>query len=453
MSHHAAVSHLNPDGESLQLSRFTSWRFLTGAAGLIGIILSLALFFIGGEAANSYAFSYLFAFEVFFTISCGALFWCLLHAASNSAWGVAIRRIPETIAQSFLFLALMGLPLVMPFVNVQSKPQWTKTMYEWIGIQSHVAASHVDGAASDASLQEKLGAAHETMLLYKKFPYLHIGWSGLPGWDMRYIIFFLLLILIARKMRAYSVSQDSTGDIQPTLRARWFASGTLPVFAVCSSFASIDWVKSLNYTWFSTMFPVNVFAGSALCAMAIIILIVGTLKKTGHLEGVVTEEHFHTMGKLMFAFTVFWAYIAFSQYFLIWYANIPEETQFYGIRNTGGWWFASLGLVFGHFLLPFILLLRRGAKRNINSIMKMALLVVAVHILEMYWMIIPERGRSLYDASSASGATGLRDIAFDIIAFVTFAAVFIFMFIRNFAKHSIYPCGDPRLEESMNLLN
>ncbi len=452
MSHHVEVSHLPPDGEQLQESKFASWKRLLLISGAAGVIVSLIIFLMGGDAANSYAFSYLFAFEIFFTLSAGALFWVLLHNASNSAWGIAIRRIPEVLAQSFAFLFFMGLPIVMPLVSVQHKPEWIKQMYEWVGIQAHTVEAGI--AAPATNLHEALGLNHETLLLYKKYHYLHTGIDGLPGWDFRYLIFFGVLFLTARILRKLSVEQDNTGELKLTLKARFYSSGLMVAFAVCSTFACIDWVKSLNYTWFSTMFGVNVFAGSALCAMAVIILVVGTLVKTGHLKGIVTPEHFHVKGKLMFAFTVFWAYIAFSQYFLIWYANIPEETQFFAIRNTNGWWYASLGLVFGHFVLPFLLLLRRNAKRDVNTIMKLAGLVICVHILELYWMIIPERGRSLYDFSSAPDSlTFLRDIGFDILAFVTFAGIYGFFLLRNLGKQSLYPCGDPRLEESINLAN
>lgn len=446
MSHYVAVSQLPADGEKLQVTRFVAWRTIFMLAGAAGVAISLILFLMGGEIANSYAFSYLFAFEVFFTITAGALFWCLLHNASNSAWGVAIRRIPETIAQSFVFLGILGLPLVLPFVP--GKPEWICRMWEWIGIHQDLTTSAAAGAGS-----VKDALAHSNVLLYKKYNYLHLGFGGLPGWDLRYLLYFVLLGFTAWKLRAYSLQQDATGDLKPTLSARRFSCGMLPVFAVCSTFAAIDWVKSLNYKWFSTMFGVNIFAGSALAAMALIILIVGTLVKTGHLKHIVSAEHFHLMGKLMFAFTVFWAYIAFSQYFLIWYANIPEETQFYAIRNTGGWWYFSLALVFVHFVAPFVLLLRRNAKRQINYVMACAALVICVHMLEMYWMIAPERGRSLYDASSAPGMAFFRDIVFDVLAFATFAGVYGFMLIRNLAQHSLYPCGDPRLEESVNVAN
>lgn len=456
MSHHVAVTHLPPDGEKLQITKFASWRNILLLAGLAGVVASAMIFLGGGPRANSYAFSYLFALEVFFTITTGAVFWVLLHNASNSSWGVAIRRIPEVMTKLYLPLFVLALPIFSPFpLGSLKKPEWTQKMYEWIGIHAQIAQT--PPAGSD-NLREGLAFNHGTELLYKKYPYLHNGIDVngglLPGWDIRVILFFGALFLIGRKLRNLSVEQDRTGAVEPTLKARFHSSWMLPIFAVCSTFASIDWIMSLNYTWFSTMFGVNVFAGSALASMAAIILIAGTLVKTGHFRHIVSPEHFHLMGKLMHAFVIFWAYIAFSQFFLIWYANIPEETQFYAIRNTEGWWYFSLALVFAHFAIPFVFLLKRDSKRNLNAVMAAAAFVIVVHMLELYWMIIPERGRSLYDFYVApDSADFFRDILFDGLAFVTFAGIYGFFLIRALGKYSLYPCGDPRLEESVNVVS
>ena len=449
MSHHLSVTDLPPEGEKLQLTKCTSWRSILMLAAIAGVAASLLIFVMGGEAANAFAFSYLFALEVFFTITAGATFWVLLHNASNSSWGVAIRRIPELMTQLFLPLLLLALPLFMPFMP--TKPSWMGHLWEWVGIHAQIIEHPPVGTST---LREGLAATHDTALLFKKFPYLHNGIGGIiPGMDIRMLLFFGALFFIGSKLLNYSLSQDRTGEIQPTYSARRFSCGMLPVFAVCSTFAAIDWVMSMNYLWFSTMFGVNIFAGSALASMALIILIVGTLVKTGHFKHIVTEEHFHLMGKLMHAFIIFWAYIAFSQFFLIWYANIPEETQFYAIRNTNGWWYLSLSLVFLHFLVPFAFMLKRDSKRNLNAVMAVAAFVIGVHVLELYWMVIPERGRALYEFSTAPDARFLRDLIFDALALLTFASVYGFCLIRLLSKHSLYPCGDPRLEESINVVS
>jgi hypothetical protein len=393
----------------------------------------------------TYSFSWLFAFEVFFTITVGALFWCLLHNASNSGWGVAIRRIPETMANSFGLLFILGLPLI--FI-----PNIRETVWTWIGHHAQANSTAVEHAEG---LRDQLHAGgHATHLLYHKYPYLNLWWSGvLPGWVARYGLFFLILGFGAWKLRQYSLSQDGTGALRPTFSARRFSCGWLPLLAVCSTFAAVDWVKTLNYKWFSTMWGVNVFAASALSSMALIIIIVGFLKQSGHFHHVVSEEHFHIMGKLMHAFVIFWAYIAFSQYFLIWYANIPEETQFYAIRNTGGWWWFGVALTFLHFTLPFVALLKRNVKKNIPLLMGISAFVIFVHLLEVYWWILPQRGPVLYEASAAPGVKLFRDFFLDFLALATIGGLYGYCFFRRLAKASIYPCGDPRLEESVNLHN
>jgi len=452
MSHHVSVTTLPPDGEKLQITKFTSWRSIFMITAIAGIAASAFLLLSPGKFSDAYAFSYLFALEVFFTITAGATFWVLLHNASNSSWGVAIRRIPESMTQLFLPLFVLALPLFTPFVPLNHKPEFMGKVWEWIAIHKQVMDAP---PMNTTTLAEGLAASHGTTLLYKKLPYLHTGIGGvIPGMDIRMILFFGLLLLIGTKLLGYSLSQDKTGSVQPTYSARRFSCGMLPVFAVCSTFAGIDWVMSMNYTWFSTMFGVNIFAGSALASMATVILIVGTLVKTGHLKHIVTEEHYHLMGKLMHAFIIFWAYIAFSQFFLIWYANIPEETQFYAIRNTNGWWYLSLGLVFLHFAVPFAIMLKRNSKRNLNAVMAVAAFVIFVHMLEIYWMVIPERARALeYGSSSGLGTDFFRDILFDLIALLTFAGTYGFFLIRQLSKHSLYPCGDPRLEESVNVVS
>ncbi len=453
MSHHVSVTTLPPDGEKLQITKFTSWRSIFMLTAIAGVVASAFLFLSHGETSNSYAFSYLFALEVFFTITAGATFWVLLHNASNSSWGVAIRRIPELMTQLFMPLFVLALPLFTPFVSLKNKPEFMGKVWEWVGIHQQIQSSvSVDGVKT---LHDALGATHDTTLLYKKYGYLHTGIDGIiPGMDWRMIIFFGTLLFIGSKLLRYSLSQDKTGAVQPTYSARRFSCGMLPVFAVCSTFAGIDWVMSMNHTWFSTMFGVNIFAGSALASMAAVILIVGTLVKTGHFKHIVTEEHYHLMGKLMHAFIIFWAYIAFSQFFLIWYANIPEETQFYAIRNTNGWWYVSLALVFLHFAVPFVIMLKRNSKRNLNAVMAVAAFVIFVHMLEIYWMVIPERARALeYGSSSGLGTDFFRDLLFDLIALLTFAGTYGFFLIRQLSKHSLYPCGDPRLEESVNVVS
>jgi hypothetical protein len=316
-------------------------------------------------------------------------------------------------------------------------------------MHEHTQAAH-SGAAS---VREYLHQHNH--LLDGKYGYLNLwgswvgGWLPFPGWVIRYFIYFIALGFGAFALHRYSVSQDLTGDPRPTLSARRFACGWLPIFAVCLTFASFDWVKSLNYAWFSTMFGVNFFASSALASMALLIAITVTLREAGYFKHIVTPEHLHLMGKLMHVFVIFWAYIAYGQYFLIWYANIPEETQFFAIRNTEGWnVYTVLLIVVGRFFIPFVLLLPRAAKKSMGRVRFIALWILFVHLCEVYWFIIPERGPKLADLPSIPWA-----LAFDLVALVTIGSVVALTFLRSLSQHSIYPCGDPRLQESINVVN
>jgi len=172
----------------------------------------------------------------------------------------------------------------------------------------------------------------------------------------------------------------------------------------------------------------------------------------GYLQKVVTMEHYHLMGKLLFAFTVFWAYIAFDQFFLIWYANITEETKFFLIRNSGGWWWISLLLVFGHFGIPFLILLQAWLKKRPTLISAVAVWVLLMHAVDLYWIIIPERGVSVMGPDKI-GQLAPGGIFLDLLAFISLTSLSAWFFIRNLGQHSLYPWRDPRLQESIDVSN
>ena len=205
------------------------------------------------------------------------------------------------------------------------------------------------------------------------------------------------------------------------------------------------------------MWGVYLFAGAALNSMAVGVIVCTWLKSHGHLKHVTGPEHFHVMGKLMFAFTTFWAYIAFSQFFLIWYANITEETSYFLIRNTGNWNTANYVLVFGHFVIPFIVLLQAWLKKNPKLLSVVAIYTLCMHALDHYLIIIPERGVSLGNIAPEVFGQIQPSIpgAFwgDILAFATIGAGFVFFLLRALGQHSLYPNRDPRILESANASN
>ncbi len=217
---------------------------------------------------------------------------------------------------------------------------------------------------------------------------------------------------------------------------------SLPLFGLSLSFAAIDWLSGLNYKWFSTMWGVYIFAGAAGSSMSLLVLIITALRKAGYLEGIVNLEHYHTMGKWMLAFSVFWAYIGFSQYMLIWYANIPEETEYFILRNIESWWILSTLLVIGRFFVPFGILLLRSIKKQPTRLSVMAGWILFMQLLDIYIIILPELHR-----------TGFHPSILDLLPILGIGGTLAFFFLRILPRTSLFPVRDPRLIESLNMQN
>ena len=206
----------------------------------------------------------------------------------------------------------------------------------------------------------------------------------------------LLLSALAIMFRRWSTAQDKLDPVKDreqilniSVRARYFAAPALATFALSLTFGAFDFLMSLDPHWFSTIFGVYIFAGSSLTMFSFMAVVLTLLRRSGYLEGVVTQEHFHDLGKFMFGFTVFWAYIGFSQYFLIWYADIPEETHWFAYRGHGQWLYLSLLVVFGRFVIPWFGLLRRGWKRNMNYLLFPGLFIIGMEFVDMFWLVQP----------------------------------------------------------------
>lgn len=440
MSHHVSFNDLPQGGEKFEPAKGAKVLNALGGVGLLGLIASAVFFF---TKTDTFAYSWLFAIFFTFTFIVGGVFWIMLHAASNSSWGVSLRRIWENLANKILILGVLASPLLLPAVN--------RHLYEWMGHHdraAHQAAEH--GGTVKEALHHMSESDPHMHILYAKFGYLNISKHFIPpfSWQTRFVLYFLILGYIARQMRGMSLKQEQDGDIKHTIKARLFSCRWLLFFALTVTFAAVDWLMGLDYSWFSTMWGVYIFAGCAWASMALTILTVTWLRSLGYLQKVVTEEHYHLMGKLLFAFTVFWAYIAFSQYFLIWYANITEETRFYLTRNTEAWRGVSVFIVIGHFIAPFLALLSQGRKKKPTVMIWVCVWVIFMHLVDMYWNVIPERGPSLGIGWWVDGAW-IQDLA----ALCGVAGTMAYIFLRNLSKYSLYPWRDPRLIESVNVLN
>ena len=458
--HHVTSADIPVDGERLVNSKVeTVKRIAGGAAVLLWLISMFLLFGTKPDIAAPYAYSWLFAMFFFFTLAAGGCFWTLLHNVSNSGWGTSVRRIMENLGSVFPFMLIFAAPLLFPQVQ-----QW---LYEWMNSHSAAAANHhagyfdgfLGGFYGSKSLKDALMADHEGLLANK------LWYMNKVAWYVRFFFYFIGLGLVIRTLRKFSTNQDT--DPNPTtknlFKARFHSTYTLIIFAITITFAAIDWLQGMRYDWFSTMWGVYIFAGAALNSMAVIIITAALMQKAGYLKHVTGPEHYHIMGKLLLAFTIFWAYIAFSQFFLIWYANITEETSWFLVRNTGGWNTASIALVFCHFVIPFVILLQAWLKKNPKLLAIMGAYTLAMHVLDHYIITIPERSVSLYGMAFA-GDERLSNFlhvttsvpgAFwgDILAFIAVGSGFIFFYLRALTQTATYPHRDPRILESANVSN
>ncbi len=249
------------------------------------------------------------------------------------------------------------------------------------------------------------------------------------SWAVFTVVYFSFFFSAAFILRWLSLKQDNSNDLGYSTKARGISFAAVPFFGVFLTFAAIHWVMSISYHWYSTMWGVYVFAGSAWSSMATLIIVTFLLQRAGYLQGVVSTQHFHIMGKLLLSFTVFWAYIAFSQFFLIWYANIPEETEFFVVRNTEGWnWWAIILEVTCHFFVTFALLCPRAAKTNPKRLAFIAGWVLLMHAADWYFIVNPY----LHEK-------GVRPVTMivDLAALVTIGCPLVLVFLRTLGRHPL----------------
>lgn len=368
-------------------------------------LLALGLAAWGGVAcAKQFAFSWLFAFAFFFTICAGSLFWVLVHHAVDADWSVVVRRQLENVAWLFPIVALLFIPIVLN----------APTLFKWMKI-----------------------APGEDVLLDGKAAYLNV-----PFFWFRAAFYLGFFSIAAFLLRRNSVRQDKDGDARYTWSSRKMVFPMIPLFAISLTFGAVDWLMGLDYHWFSTMWGVYIFAGSALSSMCVLVLLVTALRSAGYLDGIVSIEHYHIMGKLMLAFTVFWAYIGFSQYMLIWYANIPEETTYFLRRNTGSWNTLNIIMVIGHFFLPFVVLLFQGTKKRPPLLCAVAVWILLMHMLDMYIIVLPT-----YHKAGASPHW------LDLVCLLAIGATLASVFMKRLGDTPLWPLRDPRLKRSINLRN
>lgn len=364
----------------------------------IGLITFVLGFMVAKDRMWS---SYLVAFFYFSCLGLGGLFFAAIQHITKAGWSVSVRRLSEAMTSFMPAILIGGLVLLAGF----------KSLYQWA--DPEVVAS--------------------TPLIQAKSAYLNTG-----AFIVRLILFcggwFLFRFLIVGN----SLKQDQSGDESLTHKSVKSSIGFILFFALSFSFFSVDLLMSLLPTWYSTIFGVYCFAGLFQATFAVLSLLIIYLRRKGFVDGYLTLEHQHDVVKFMKGFTVFWAYIAFSQFMLIWYANIPEETEYYIMRSQNGWLMISIALLVFRFIVPFLALLPRGWKRNESHVIMIATLILIMQYVDIYWMVYP-------NFNDGHLVFGLWEIGM----FLGFAGLFLFMLTGFLKKNSLVPLKDPRLHETI----
>ncbi|MCB0342367.1 MAG: molybdopterin oxidoreductase [Pseudobdellovibrionaceae bacterium] len=368
------------------------------------IFLGLAAFVVAiiNDQARAWH-AYLIGLFYFVSLALGGLFFTAIQHVTKAGWSVTVRRISEAFTSFIPVGAVAALILVFFGGN---------HLYEWF---------HADVVAKDHLLSHKAGYLNPTFFA------------------VRVVLFFGIWWLLAKVLVGNSVKQDTTGDESITHKLVGVSVGAVLVFAFSYSFFSVDTLMSLDAHWFSTIFGVYAFAGLFQSTMAVMILVILYLKGKGLLHGLVNENHVHDLGKFLFAFTVFWAYIAFSQYMLIWYANMPEETIFYVPRSQGSWAMVSVALILFKFIVPFFALLPRWAKRTPSYLAVASVWILVMQFVDIYWLVYPS-----YNEEHAVFSV------YEVLIFAGFLGAFLLTLTRFLSRNNLVPVKDPRIQEALH---
>lgn len=379
--------------------KIRQWRGRFLVIGIIGVILlALAWFTTPAQFYRSYLWGYIYVLGV----AVGSMAWLMIQYCTGGAWGVAIRRPAEAAARTLPLLIVLFVPIIIGHTS----------LYPW---------AHPDIVAANPVLR------HKQVYL------------NLPFWLIRAAMIFGGWLFLSWYLNRWSVVEDRQGTWPAHRRMSRLSGPGLVFWAFAVTFMSIDWVMSLNPDWFSTMFGLLFVAGQGLSGMAFLITVLAFLSAYRPLSGVLTPRHLHDVGKLMFANVIFFAYLAFSQFLIIWAGNLPDEIPWYLERLRGGWQYIGLALVLGHFALPFALLLSRDLKRNVKPLVSIAIFILAIRAVDVYWMVIPD----------ATKGAGLGPSWVDFAALIGIGGIWAAWFLTQLEQRPLIPINDLHIVEAL----
>jgi hypothetical protein len=363
-----------------------------GAVCAIGLVMN----------PEQFVRSFLPAYMWLLSIALGSLGLAMVHQVSGGAWGVVIRRILGAATRTLPLMTVLFIPIALGL----------HALYPWAD------AAHV---------------AEDPILQWKQ------AYLNTPFFLARATIYFAVWNVIAILLNKWSLEQDATGDPTIPRKMQMLSAGGLLGYGLTITFASFDWLMSLEPHWYSTIYGVLIMGGQALSAMAFSIVVLAWLARRAPFNELITANHFHDLGNLMMGFTMLWTYFGFSQYLIIWAANIPEETEWYLHRTGHGWQYMALVLVVFHFAVPFMVLLHRAIKRNAAMVSKVAMLILVMRFVDLYWLSAP--------AFAHGGEPHLHWL--DIALPISLAAIWLGYFVYQLRGRALLPLYDPEFREAL----
>jgi hypothetical protein len=450
-------------------------------AGAAGLLIALVIGFFVGNAFKTFYFAYLTALCFFMAVALGALFFVLVQHVSRAGWSVNVRRVAENMAAMLPILGLLSLPI---FISVLIQKG---DLYRWaLPLETPPAEAHEQHAMNVAKHEGMPSAAKPEEALASIAGNQQISPQGSwktdeefkhevdPGHGNRHLderliqkrvwlnpfffciriaAYFLIWSVIALYYLKQSTLQDADGDYRHTAAMQKYSGVSLVIFGITLTLAAWDMFMALDGHWYSTMFGVYYFAGGVVSFFAAATIIIALLQRIGFLKEAVNVEHYHDLGKFMFAFTFFWGYVTFSQYMLLWYSSIPEEVTWFSRRgaNTGHevpvygdeWTKWALLVLFGTLLIPFAGLLSRHMKRNLKPLLFWSVWVLVFQFVNVIWIVLPEMRE------------GFRfgPILLSMIAWVGIGGVLTAAWLKLAARSKLRPVNDPRAFESAAFVN
>jgi hypothetical protein len=362
-----------------------------------GLFLGVIGFFSDQHRA---LLNYLMAYMFILSIGIGSLLLIALEYIGGADWSVPIRRVVEFLSAIIIFLPILVLPLVFSIHDI----------FHW---------AQKDAAAADEILKGKSPYLNETFFIIRVFAVLAI-WG----------LFYFLMI-------RNSNAQDKSRDQSLTKKNIILSAIFIPFFAITITITAVDWLMSLEPHWFSTIFGVYFFSSSVVASLAAITLFVVKLKENGYMHPKLVDDHLFSLGALQFAFINFWAYIAFSQYLLIWYANLPEENFWFLHRWENGWQYLSILLIIAHFIVPYAALLSQPAKMDTKRLKFISVWILFAHFIDLYWLIMPN-------------VNGYYFSWIDIVVPLIVVGLIILIFNYRAKKSNLVPIGDPKLQKGLD---